>query len=109
MGMFVQYHYDSILVYLASGIFYDIRYLIKFFSFFFSLFIKYSQKPWLKTKAMIPAYWKTTLKISRTFGMNDHIFSWQSLIHSHGFSNIYVAIMAVHQIVHHTGCLIKAF
>ena len=49
---------------------------------------------------MIPAYWKTTLKTLRTFGMNDHIFSLQSLIHSHPFSNIYIEIMAVHQIHH---------
>lgn len=82
-------------------------YLIKFFSFFSSLFIKYSQKPWLKTKAMIPAYWKTTLKTSRTFGMNDRIFSMQSLINSHPFSNIYIEIMAVHQIVYHR--LFKTF
>lgn len=92
MGMFVQFH--SVLVYLASGIFYDIPYKVLFF--FSSLFIKYSQKPWLKTKAMIPAYWKTTLKTSRTFGMNDRIFSLQSLIQSHPFLNIYIEIMAVH-------------
>jgi len=49
---------------------------------------------------MIPVYWKTTLKTSRTFGMNDGIFSLQSLIHSHPFSNIYIEIMAVHQIHH---------
>ena len=49
---------------------------------------------------MIPAYWKTTSKTLRTFGMNDHIFSLQSLIHSHPFSNIYIEIMAVHQIHH---------
>ena len=88
----------SVLAYLVSGIFYhdDIPYKVLFF--FSSLFIKYSQKPWLKTKAMIPAYWKTTLKTLRTFGMNYHIFSLQSLIHSHPFSNIYIEIMAVHQI-----------
>lgn len=97
MGMFVQYH--IVLVYLASGFFYDIPYQVLFF--FSSLFIKYSPKPWLKTKAMIPAYCKTTLKTSRTFGMNDRIFSLQSLIHSHPFSNIYIEIMAVHQIVYH--------
>ena len=50
---------------------------------------------------MIPAYCKTTLKTSRTFGMNDRIFSLQRLIHSHPFSNIYIEIMAVHQIVYH--------